>query len=377
MKKIILALTLLTAAVFASCSNDDTPTDALTGTTWASSYEGIPLEVSFEKGGKATLNMGSERYVGTYTYNQPNVTIQMPIEGQNVTFNGTYSNGALHISNSEYGSFIFTQTGGPSPDDNSENSDGPSLGHTGKLIKKISEIYEVSEDTYYSSINFEYDAQNRPTRITVTGDGLWYYTITYNGNTITVVDSHAPKHIYTATLNAEGYIIADSYNSDSHKKAQGTYTYDDNGMLQSAHIIEEEYDDGEKYSFEEKITYTWSNGNLTTATSVHNHADEDGEKSGCTYSYTYSYDTSVELGLSNLDLGYTFAEILPEPIGRQLGIVGFYGNPSKNPVIKTTATEDNGPYTNTFTSYEYNADGTVRSVYDVGERCKFEFEYYE
>ena len=365
MKKIFFALAALMAFAFAGCEKDGSETDALTGTTWSSSYEGIPVELSFQKGGQATLNMDSERYVGTYTYNKPHVTIQMPIEGRNETFTGTYSDGALNISNSEYGSFVFVQTGGPSPDDKDENTDGPQ-GAAGKLLKQIT--HEDGECVY-----IEYDAQNRPTSIrkTRTHDEDRIYTFTYSGNTLTAKDSENPHYTLTATLNEEGYIISQT-RSRSAKSVKHTYTYD-NGMLQSAVRITEESD-----GFWEKatITCTWRDGNVIAAVKT---CDEvKNESAWSPEACTYTYDTSVELAPSNLDLGYLFVEIFDELVGDDyhLGMLGFYGKSSKNPLTKASETVDDMSWDSTF-SYTFNPDGTVATAFDETEFDRMKLEYYK
>lgn len=131
MKKLLFILAALTAFAFTACNNKEgeTPTgDTFAGTTWVSTYNGSPMTVAFGNDGTVTIRSDSEiftrayTYKGTYTYNAPNLTILLQIDGRTETFTGTYSNGVLRISGS-MGTLEFTQTEGPSPDDGDNEND--------------------------------------------------------------------------------------------------------------------------------------------------------------------------------------------------------------------------------------------------------------
>lgn len=360
MKKIFFALAALMAFAFTGCEKDGSETDALTGTTWTSSYEGIPVELSFQKGGQVTLNMDSARYVGTYTYNKPHVTIQMPIEGRNETFTGTYSDGALNISNSEYGSFVFVQTGGPSPDDNSDDAGDTGDQSDVQLVSRIVQIED--EDGYHGEREyvFSYDNKKRIVKIVEANllHGDYYsYSYTYNGNKVTL---------------------------SSLQDADCSITLDDNGCIQAGfgHYGETyTFEDGYITKMEEKyqwVTYTWSNGNLVESV-CH---EEDEEEEGVTTTTKFIYDESVTLPPININLAAVCEFIQPvyqDWDYQAILFLNIWGKHCKSPWKRIEA----GPYYAAAFEYAYNADGTIATIdikidYDgVMSSVKYSFEYYE
>ena len=359
---------LMTLA-FVGCEKEEEPaTDALTGTTWTSSYGGTPLAVSFNAGGIVTLNMGSETYTGTYTYNAPNVAIQMPIDGRNVTFTGTYSNGALNISSSEYGSFVFTQTGGPSPDESDDDEpQGPAAGV--KLVKQV--IRKLAEDNGETSTVYkvEYDEQNRIVKVTEEEDE---YTATalysYSGNEITVIYRGATCIL---TLNDDGYITKGI--CKDKEDLDVTYYYDNDGC-----IIKGVSREGSSYEDLHVITHTydWSNGNLVREYMEEQIGGQIEEK----YEIKLTYDESKTLVPVNANFATVVTALqfcYARPFGGTI-VLDIWGKQCKSPLKQVVGHS----YVDNY-SYEYYEDGTVSKITITGNydgritySDSYEFTYF-
>ena len=338
MKKLLIAMAALMTLAFVGCEKEEEPaTDALTGTTWESSYGSTPLTVSFNAGGIVTLNMGSETYTGTYTYKAPNVAIQLPIDGRNVAFTGTYSNGTLNISSSEYGSFVFTQTDGPSPDE-SDEADNPDNQPEMKYVKRIKETYTSDLGTEVSYAELEYDDQKRVVKVREYNEAGYGYnhTFSYNGNILTVHKAYGDE--YTAVLDSNGNIVSiDDWEY---------YAYDENGYLIHRH------------DEVEKETFTWNDGNLV----VYNSDDLlDGAES---HTIIITYDESLTFVPTNLNLLHTRATyIIDHDDFWLLQYGGWWGKQSKNipTKIEVTRKNDSRTFTEEF-GYELNEDGSVSKI---------------
>ena len=351
MKKLLIAMAALMTLAFVGCEKEEEPaTDALTGTTWASSYGGTPLAVSFNAGGIVTLNMGSETYTGTYTYNAPNVAIQMPIDGRNVAFTGTYSNGALNISSSEYGSFVFTQTGGPSPD-GSDEADNPDNQPEMKYVKRIKETYTSDLGTEVGYAELEYDDQKRVVKVREYNEAGYGhdYTFSYNGNRLTVHKAYGEE--YTAVLDSNGNIVSiDNWEY---------YAYDENGYLIHRHDVHE------------NETFTWNDGNLVVYDAVY--ADDTESRT-----IAFTYDESLTFVPTNLNLFHTRATYIIDHDDYWLvQYGGWWGKQSKNIPIKIEVTRKNENDSRTFTEEfgcELNEDGSVSKI--MRPNYTYEIIYY-
>lgn len=351
MKNFFLVMAFMMMLAFIGCGKDGEPAaDALSGTTWASSYGGSPLAVSFNAGGIVILNMGSETYTGTYTYNNSNVAIQMSIDGRNVTFTGTYSNGTLNISSSEYGSFVFTQTGGPSPDE-SDESEPQEPDADVKLVKQIKVTETRNSETHIVITEFEYDAYNRVSKVYEKNDendeNASSYTYLYNGNKL-IIHYDEDGDEYSVILNTKGYIQSiDDWEY---------YEYDDDGYLIQRH---DEY---------ENSTYTWSDGNLVSI------SQSDY------YNATITYDNSLILVPTSINLLHIQAEYAIEHDDYWLASYGVWGRQCRNlPVSVEVKTGEGNSYTATF-NYELNDDGSIAKITqkepDTDWVDTYEFIYY-
>ena len=341
MKKLLIAMAALMTLAFVGCEKEEEPaTDALTGTTWASSYGGTPLAVSFNAGGIVTLNMGSETYTGTYTYNAPNVAIQMPIDGRNVAFTGTYSNGALNISSSEYGSFVFTQTGGPSPDESGDDGgsggsiQGPAAGV--KLVKQVIGTLTDNGETRTIIYKAEYDEQNRMVKVTEEEDG---YTGTvlfsYSGNEITV---NVRDLTFILTLNDDGYITRGI--CKEYEGGEAAFYYDNDGRIIKGV--------GSYQSEIETYTYDWNNGNL-----VRKLKERYIERE-------LTYDESKTLVPTNVNFATVSEsiEVFFIEEARATLLLDIWGKQCKSPLKQVVY---GGSYVENY-SYEFYEDGVVSKI---------------
>ena len=361
MKKLLIAMAALMTLAFVGCEKEEEPaTDALTGTTWASSYGSTPLTVSFNAGGIVTLNMGSETYTGTYTYNAPNVAIQMPIDGQNVTFTGTYSNGALNISSSEYGSFVFTQTGGPSPDGSGDDGEsggsiqGPAAGV--KLVKQMTDTETYNGSSWTVTYNIEYDEQNRMVKVTAEGDeNIDPVLFSYSGNEITVKEEDMT---FVLTLNKDGYITKEI--CKEYEGGEVTFSYDSDGCMTNG--------TGSYKSKSESYSYDWHNGNLVT------------ERKGGYVERELTYDESKTLVPTNVNFA-TVSETIDVFFleGTAPRLLDIWGKQCKSPLKQIVY---DSSYVENY-SYEFYEDGTVSKITITGNdvdpitySSSYEFTYF-
>ena len=242
MKKLLIALAALMTLAFTGCDKENPlpDGDALAGTTWTSLYNGSPVTVAFEKGGIVTISADSELftrayvYTGTYTYDAPNITIQMQIDGKTETFTGTYSNGVLRISGS-MGTIEFIQTAGPSPDDGDDENNS-NIG---------------SDDLSHYLL------------------GKWEcYKLSWRSDDGTLHEEESPFAIMEA--DAEGDVIFDpGYGTRSEEELVGYetnfFTFRTDGILYAeAHI---EYLNGQSIMENDYFNYTMAGGLLTISSS--------------------------------------------------------------------------------------------------------------
>lgn len=381
MKKFLIAMAALMTLAFIGCEKEEEPaTDALTGTTWTSSYGGTPLAVSFNAGGIVTLNMGSETYTGTYTYNAPNVAIQMPIDGRNVAFTGTYSNGTLNISSSEYGSFVFTQTGGTVPDESGDDgedgddgksddegepgddneSENPAQGPAAgvKLVKQVIGKLTDNGETRTIIYKAEYDEQNRMVKVTEEEGG---YTGTvlfsYSGNEITV---SVRDLTFILTLNDNGYITKGV--CKEYEDGEAEFYYDNDGRIIKGV--------GNYQSEIETYTYDWSDGNL-----VRKLADGYIDRE-------LTYDESKTLVPTNVNFATVSEsiEVFFIDEARATLLLDIWGKQCKSPLKQVVY---GGSYVENY-SYEFYEDGVVSKITlthnDIADRTtsshSYEFTYF-
>lgn len=354
MKKLLIAMAALMTLAFVGCEKEAEPAaDALAGTTWESSYGGTPLTVSFNAGGVVTLNMGSETYTGTYTYKAPDVTIQMPIDGRNETFTGTCSNGVLNISSSEYGSFVFTQTGGPSPDESDDDEpQGPAADV--KLVKQVINT-TTHNDGETSTIIYkaEYDEHNRIVKVTEEEDDDYsdIALFSYSGNEIT---SRYRGATCILTLNDDGYITKGI--CKEKEDLDVTYYYDNDGRIIKGVVCE-----GSSYEDLCVITHTydWSNGNL-----VREYIEEQiGGQIEDKYEIKLTYDESKTLVPVNSNFATVVTTLefcYAKPFGGTM-MLDIWGKQCKSPLKQVI----DGSYVENY-SYEYYEDGTVSKITITG-----------
>ena len=342
MKNFFLVMAVMMMLAFIGCGKDGEPAaDALSGTTWASSYGGTPLAVSFNAGGIVILNMGSETYTGTYTYNNSNVAIQMSIDGRNVTFTGTYSNGTLNISSSEYGSFVFTQTGGPSPDE-SDESEPQEPNADVKLVKQI----KVTVPDESSIMTFEYDTQNRVSKIYFKYDDedIYSFTFSYSGNKLVIRNDKDGSEESEIQIS-DGYIK--SIDSSVY------FEYDNNGYMTQ---LRDNYGND---------TYTWSNGNLISIASKYD---------DYTQTITITYNDSMVLVPTSMHLLHLFAIYTYED-DLWLTAYGVWGKQCKNLPAKLEIKNSEGYSTTVAFDYELNEDGSIAKM-KMTNNNTLEFLYY-
>lgn len=200
----------------------------------------------------------------------------------------------------------------------SEKEDGGSGGNrNAKLVRKIHK--------YGDDYVLEYDSENR---IIKYGD----YTFSYNGNTMTVLNSNRGR-TYTCTLNSAGYATK-IVEENSEEQISCEHTYDKNGYLTHCKETIESWTDN--------WSFNWSNGNITSISGPWSNK------------FTYGSDVNTPI---NLNLFYITDDYGCEN-GGVFGFLGFMGRQNKNLPI-SCQDEDGG--TQTY-KYEFNADGTVAKV---------------
>lgn len=124
MKKFFLALAAIAAIAFVGCSDDDdNKSDGLAGTSWtyteSYSLETITETLQFQSGGvviwsgKFTDSYGTENYsdIGSYIYEEPNVTIRIVIDEDYGTevYTGNVEGNTLRLHDEDGDSYTFTK----------------------------------------------------------------------------------------------------------------------------------------------------------------------------------------------------------------------------------------------------------------------------
>ena len=120
MKKLFYLLAAVAVVAFVGCDKDDSKNGGLAGTTWvwsdSDSWGWERETISFQKNGKVTLlyeeefqgEYDSYEYTGTYSYNEPNVTLTLSNYGEQHTLTGTVSGNQLRLY--EDGDYYETYT---------------------------------------------------------------------------------------------------------------------------------------------------------------------------------------------------------------------------------------------------------------------------
>lgn len=211
---------------------------------------------------------------------------------------------------------------------NSCSKDDDSGSESSKIVSQVS--VKNRYGTYV--LKFSYDSQNRLTKIFEDAENCT--TFDFSGNKVTITDAYGEGYVevFTATLNAQGYI---SVLTDEDGNTT-SYTYDGNGYLSKT--VWGDGSDGE-------LLCTWDNGNLIRENIIGNDP------------YIANYEYTSIVNKTNLDVyaliwGYFHVDD-PE----LLGVNGFLGKMNTNLIKK--ATDYDG--TRSF-SYTFDADGYPTTI---------------
>ena len=181
----------------------------------------------------------------------------------------------------------------------------------------VNSLTYTSDDESYTN-KYEYDKQGRIIKLESTETynnetNVYYSFYTYEKNKI-VVDDDGDKYIYT--LNDKGLII---------KSADAEYGDIDYQYNEQDQLI--------RTTGDEKMTFTWENGNITKQVA-----------NWGTSTYTYNQNEN-----KNIDINH-FTENIPDDI---LFSYGYFGTKNKNLM---TSREMGNKYTY---EYEFDKDGNV------------------
>ena len=204
-----------------------------------------------------------------------------------------------------------------------------------KLVKEIS--YSVGYDDYRVSFEFEYDNENRLSKVVESyGDETYTMTYNYDGNIITEATDYneEPSKYY---LNSEGFLTKIEIKTSSLDTPDRTGTYYylyeyENGLLKSCQT--------ENFSTGHGEEYEWENGDMIMSKDLYvpNNYDK--------YEYT-NFENNLNTNLFTLGyMGYYF---------------DFKGTSSQH--LPKTCTTEHPSYTSiTDYSYEFDADGCVTKI---------------
>ncbi len=221
---------------------------------------------------------------------------------------------------------LFAFTSCSKDDDDDKNDSGE--------VKLLKEIISEGDLSFY----FEYDSENRITKITQTDeyDGDTYTaTITYSSSII--ICSWSDGYKYTYSLNEDGYL---EKTTDHNEGTVIHYAYT-NGLLS------ETWENEDK---EESVQYKWQNGNLVEISDEY-----------MTEKYTYG-NVANKLNISDVDVDYLY--YLP-----------FKGMTNANFPIGYSDGYSTSTYEYTFDEEGYPTRMT--ETYDTGEKYVTRFTYYE
>lgn len=208
----------------------------------------------------------------------------------------------------------------------------------------VSQIIYQNEDGETWIHKFDYDNQDRVTRIT-SDNG--YTEFIYSGNKVTITEHYEGENYiyhetYHATLNEQGYIATLSEDDGSISY----YSYDKNGHISRLTWNDADHD----------VQCTWSNGDL-----IHECITGD-DPIDCNYEYT-NYPAKQNIDIYAFACGYCHVDD-PELIGAA-GLVG-----RKNTHLIKSGTSSEGDYTSF--SYELDSNGNPTKV---TETYKYGTEY--
>ena len=212
-------------------------------------------------------------------------------------------------------------------------------------IRLVSQIIYQNENGKTNIHKFDYDNQDRVTRIT-SDNG--YTEFTYSGNKVTIIEHYEwvnndiYHETYHATLNEQGYIETLSEDDGSISY----YSYDKNGYVSRLTWNDADHD----------VQCTWSNGDL-----IHERITGD-DPIDCNYEYT-DYPAKQNIDIYAFTCGYCHVDD-PELIGA-VGLVG-----RKNAHLIKSDTSSEGDYTSF--SYELDSNGNPTKVTETYE---YETEY--
>ena len=208
----------------------------------------------------------------------------------------------------------------------------------------VSQIIYQNEDGETWIHKFDYDNQDRVTRITFDNG---YTEFIYSGNKVTITEHYEGENYiyhetYHATLNEQGYIATLSEDDGSISY----YSYDKNGYVSRLTWNDADHD----------VQCTWSNGDL-----IHERVTGD-DPIDCNYEYT-NYPAKQNIDIYAFACGYCHVDD-PEFIGAA-GLVG-----RKNAHLIKSDTSSEGDYMSF--SYELDSNGNPTKV---TETLEYETEY--
>lgn len=217
-------------------------------------------------------------------------------------------------------------------------------------------VKQISSGNYADTVNYQYDAQGRVTKVIYSED---VFTLTYNSNSFTVKDFRPVENRLvldaTATLDVSKRVVKlngnAAYVANSPYTTEHTYTYG-----QSANLLE--ITDVRSNGVVIKNVYTWSNGDITRNDVLINGVLK--------YYTTYEYFNLDDI--TGIDL-YRF----------NCAVTGVTGVNSKHLVKKaTTSYTDNTP--SFFVDYMYTLDSQgypvkLETKNSYGDQLKFVYSY--
>ena len=215
---------------------------------------------------------------------------------------------------------------------------------TESRIVKVETLYGIEDYPYDKETTYEYDAQGRVTKRTITsGKGTvdeysYSFNYSYGENQIICTST---RYATTTTLNLEGGLVRSEVLSYGSESSQINYEYDAEN-----HMVREIYSEGDT------VFHVWQNGNLM-------------------HTYTHKH-SSIEVGAYDITTDYTFTDysysLFPfSDCGtgeNALALKGIYGAQPKNlPATDQYVINDETVITGN-NNYTYTLDekGRVKSI---------------
>ncbi len=204
-------------------------------------------------------------------------------------------------------------------------------------MKYVSSI-SITEESETETIDFEYDAQNRVTKMTYSEEGAWTFSYNDAARTVTVTNpERGEEHpVSTWTLNADGTLAsADPWGNEAR-------LYYSDGCLSRF-----TYDDDEEF------TATWSGGNMTGVL----HRQDEYPDVTITLSYNAQWPNNPKCNLDLNALIFEFDEIF----SGKAELLGVVGKRSQHMIAQHTINGgyNEGTYAHTL---QYDDDGFVKTM---------------